>query len=72
MGTGSLYDIMQKVVSKHGIIAGLVPRVAKIAPACAIMISSYKAFKKYFTHGYSIHLLVELSLIVEGFTPILI
>lgn len=52
MGTGSLYDIMQKVVSKHGIIglyAGLVPRVAKIAPACAIMISSYEAFKKYFT-----------------------
>lgn len=52
MGNGSLYGVMQKVVSKHGIIglyAGLAPRVAKIAPACAIMISSYEAFKKYFT-----------------------
>lgn len=52
LGHGSLQDVMQKVVSEYGIIglyAGLTPRIAKIAPACAIMISSYEAFKNYFT-----------------------
>lgn len=29
-------------------LLGLVPRVVKVAPACAIMISSYEYFKNYF------------------------
>jgi solute carrier family 25 protein 39/40 len=42
-------------VSEHGyggLYAGLVPRVAKIAPACAIMIGSYEVCKEYF-HEYN-------------------
>lgn len=31
-----------------GLYAGLAPRVAKIAPACAIMIGSYEFCKEYF------------------------
>ncbi|XP_064595235.1 probable mitochondrial glutathione transporter SLC25A40 isoform X2 [Liolophura sinensis] len=31
-----------------GLFTGLVPRVVKIAPACAIMISSYEYFKQFF------------------------
>jgi solute carrier family 25 protein 39/40 len=32
-----------------GFFRGLVPRVAKVAPACAIMISSYEMGKRFFT-----------------------
>ncbi|XP_048730793.2 probable mitochondrial glutathione transporter SLC25A40 [Ostrea edulis] len=32
----------------HALFAGLVPRVVKVAPACAIMISSYEYFKNFF------------------------
>ena len=32
-----------------GLFVGLVPRVAKIAPSCAIMISTYEYGKRYFT-----------------------
>ena len=42
-------------MSEHGyggLYAGLVPRVAKIAPACAIMIGSYEVCKEYF-HEYN-------------------
>lgn len=38
-------------MSEHGyggLYTGLVPRVAKIAPACAIMIGSYEFCKEYF------------------------
>lgn len=47
----SLIGVVRSVISEHGIsglYTGLVPRIAKIAPACAIMISTYESFKKYF------------------------
>ena len=50
-GAGSVVNVMKNVVGEHGfsgLYAGLTPRIVKIAPACAIMISSYEAFKKYF------------------------
>ena len=31
-----------------GLYAGLVPRVLKVAPACAIMISMYELCKRFF------------------------
>lgn len=51
LGAGSLFAVVRDVVANHGypgLYAGLAPRVAKIAPACAIMISSYEACKEYF------------------------
>ena len=53
LGDGSLLKVLRLVVSKYGIAglyAGLVPRIAKIAPACAIMIFTYESFKNYFVH----------------------
>lgn len=32
----------------HALFAGLVPRIVKVAPACAIMISTYEYFKTFF------------------------
>ena len=55
LGAGSLFNVLKNVVTEHGyggLYAGLVPRVAKIAPACAIMIGSYEVCKEYF-HEYN-------------------
>jgi solute carrier family 25 protein 39/40 len=44
-------DIMLKLYRTQGLgglFVGLVPRVAKVAPSCAIMISTYEYGKKYF------------------------
>ena len=52
-GSGSVMDVMKNVVNRHGfsgLYTGMAPRIAKIAPACAIMISTYEAFKKYFAY----------------------
>ena len=52
LGAGSFVSVLRRVVAEHGyagLYAGLVPRIAKITPACAIMIGSYEAAKAYFT-----------------------
>lgn len=51
LGAGSFFTVVRDIVATYGysgLYTGLAPRVAKIAPACAIMISSYEAFKEYF------------------------
>lgn len=51
LGAGSLFTVLGKIVSEHGyrgLYAGLGPRIAKVAPACAIMIGSYEYCKNYF------------------------
>ena len=37
----------------RGLFSGLVPRVAKVAPACGVMISSYEIGKRFFMDHYS-------------------
>ncbi|XP_061676134.1 probable mitochondrial glutathione transporter SLC25A40 isoform X2 [Syngnathoides biaculeatus] len=47
----STVSVMKKIVTQHGIkglFAGFLPRVIKVAPACAIMISSYELGKEFF------------------------
>lgn len=44
-------SIAKEIVAESGIsglYAGLVPRVLKVAPACAIMISMYELCKRFF------------------------
>lgn len=51
LGMGSVTMVMRNIVSKYGTVglfAGLTPRIAKVAPACAIMIGSYEACKQFF------------------------
>ncbi|XP_023329941.1 solute carrier family 25 member 40 isoform X2 [Eurytemora carolleeae] len=47
-------DIL-KQSGPRGLFAGLTPRILKVAPACAIMISSYEFFKKFFREKNTQH-----------------
>ena len=43
--------ILQRIFAQHGIkgiFAGVIPRVVKVAPACAIMITSFEYGKAFF------------------------
>ncbi|XP_071444279.1 mitochondrial glutathione transporter SLC25A40-like [Hetaerina americana] len=47
----SVLDVMKRIVKVEGIkglFTGVVPRICKVAPACAIMISSYEYGKSFF------------------------
>ncbi|XP_042772938.1 solute carrier family 25 member 40 isoform X2 [Panthera leo] len=47
----STWTIMKNIVAKNGfagLFTGLIPRLIKIAPACAIMISTYESGKAFF------------------------
>ncbi|NWT46918.1 S2540 protein, partial [Chroicocephalus maculipennis] len=49
----STWAAMRKIVAKNGItglFAGIIPRLFKVAPACAIMISTYEYGKSFFSH----------------------
>lgn len=49
----STFKLMAEICQKEGVRAlfqGLLPRVGKVAPACAIMISSYELMKHYFVN----------------------
>ncbi|NXO99732.1 S2540 protein, partial [Certhia brachydactyla] len=45
--------VMRKIVARKGLtglFAGITPRLVKVAPACAIMISMYEYRKSFFSH----------------------
>ncbi|XP_066534247.1 mitochondrial glutathione transporter SLC25A40 isoform X2 [Hoplias malabaricus] len=47
----STYNVMKRIVGENGIkglFAGFMPRLIKVAPACAIMISTYEFGKAFF------------------------
>lgn len=47
----STFGLMSEIIAKEGVRAlfqGLLPRVGKVAPACAIMISCYESVKNFF------------------------
>lgn len=49
--SGHTIDILRKIFDQHGlrgIFAGVIPRVVKVAPACAIMITSFEYGKAFF------------------------
>ncbi|XP_066173032.1 mitochondrial glutathione transporter SLC25A40 isoform X2 [Sylvia atricapilla] len=49
----STWAVMRKIVARNGItglFAGITPRLFKVAPACAIMISTYEYGKSFFSH----------------------
>lgn len=54
--------ILRNIMAKDGsagFFRGVVPRVVKVAPACAIMISSYEMGKHFFANRKHEQLLLE-------------
>uniref|UniRef100_A0A8C1ZIA9 Mitochondrial glutathione transporter SLC25A40 n=1 Tax=Cyprinus carpio TaxID=7962 RepID=A0A8C1ZIA9_CYPCA len=51
MFSSSTYHLMKRIVAENGVsglFAGFLPRLIKVAPACAIMISTYEFGKAFF------------------------
>ncbi|NWT13831.1 S2540 protein, partial [Vireo altiloquus] len=49
----STWAVMRRILTRNGITglyAGIIPRLIKVAPACAIMISTYEYGKSFFSH----------------------
>ncbi|KAK9961346.1 hypothetical protein ABG768_009137 [Culter alburnus] len=49
--SSSTYNVMKRIVAENGVsglFAGFLPRLIKVAPACAIMISTYEFGKAFF------------------------
>ncbi|NWW13914.1 S2540 protein, partial [Oreocharis arfaki] len=49
----STWAVMRRILTRNGIAglyAGIIPRLIKVAPACAIMISTYEYGKSFFSH----------------------
>jgi solute carrier family 25 protein 39/40 len=49
----STFQVLKEIYGEEGwkgLTRGIIPRVAKVAPACAIMISSYEIGKLYFNN----------------------
>lgn len=57
MSSSSTKDVIKKIYQQsgyRGLFAGLTPRIIKVAPACAIMISTYEFGKAFFRqYNYS-------------------
>jgi solute carrier family 25, member 39/40 len=51
-GGGSTAGMLARIAQAEGplaLFAGVAPRLAKVAPSCAIMIASYEMGKRYFS-----------------------
>ncbi|KAI9299001.1 mitochondrial carrier [Neoconidiobolus thromboides FSU 785] len=49
----STFKMMNKIIKREGVkelFSGVIPRTAKVAPACAIMVSSYEFGKTFFSN----------------------
>jgi len=50
-GNSSTFTVIKRIYTQHGLsglFTGLVPRLVKVAPACAIMISTFEYGKRWF------------------------
>lgn len=62
--SSSTLSVMRKIVAEKGptgLFAGFLPRLIKVAPACAIMISTYEFGKAFFRKHNQERLLVRLE-----------
>lgn len=62
--SSSTFSVMSRIVAQDGfggLFAGFLPRLIKVAPACAIMISTYEAGKAFFRKRNQERILVPLQ-----------